>query len=331
MKGFHITPLYFLVLQFMYSSILLPQNHFQTVWASPYLPMNIYVTGGLLAGGGSLGVGDEIGVFDGSVCVGAVLLTGPINPYVSIIASTDDPITPTIDGFVAGHTISYKFWISSTSIEFDQYIPDYTIGNGTFVSQGTVVVSFTNIFPVELTSFEATIKENEIELRWETITEVNNYGFNVERRIDEGEWNSIGFVEGNGNSNSPKHYTFVDKNPFGGSVFAFRLKQIDTDGAYEYSTEVEVELLPRKYELYQNYPNPFNPVTNIKFSLPVQIQLMIKLYNMLGEQVATIAEGTYPSGYHMVTFNANNLPSGTYIYRLESSKYVQVKKMLLLK
>jgi hypothetical protein len=186
--------------------------------------------------------------------------------------------------------------------------------------------------PVELTSFTAAYKNSAVTLNWQTKTEVNNYGFNLERRINEGEWDSIIFIEGHGNSNSPKEYSYTDKELFaGGSKFQYRLKQIDSDGSFEYSDVVEVEVVPDQFELSQNYPNPFNPSTTIRFSLPQAAQIKINLYNMLGEQVASIAEGMYESGYHKVTFNASNLPSGTYIYRLESSDFVQVKKMVLIK
>ena len=186
--------------------------------------------------------------------------------------------------------------------------------------------------PVELTSFTASYKNAAVMLSWKTETEVNNYGFNVERRINEGEWDSIVFLEGYGNSNSPKEYSYSDKELFaGGSKFQYRLKQVDNDGSFEYSDVVEVEVLPTQFELSQNYPNPFNPSTTIRFSLPEATQVKINLFNMLGEQVATLAEGMYESGYHKVTFNASNLPSGTYIYRLESSDFVQVKKMVLIK
>lgn len=199
--------------------------------------------------------------------------------------------------------------------------------------------------PVELTSFTSKLLNDRIQLNWVTKTEVNNYGFNVERRINEGEWNSIGFVEGHGNSNSPKAYSYSDKDLFaGGSNFQYRLKQIDTDGQFEYSDIVEVEIIPNQFELSQNYPNPFNPTTTIRFSLPEATQIKLNLYNMLGELVKTIAEGTYETGNHKVTFNASNLPSGAYIYRIESSdpsagsrngqagqSFVQVKKMILLR
>ena len=193
--------------------------------------------------------------------------------------------------------------------------------------------NITNVpLPVELTSFTSKLLNDKIQLNWVTKTEVNNYGFNVERRINEGEWNSIGFVEGHGNSNSPKEYSYSDKDLFaGGSKFQYRLKQVDTDGSFEYSDVVEVEVVPNQYELSQNYPNPFNPSTTIRFSLPQASQIKINIYNMIGEQVATIADGMYEAGYHKVTFNASNLPSGAYIYRIESSDFVQVKKMILLR
>ncbi len=113
---------------------------------------------------------------------------------------------------------------------------------GTYTGIGTLC---NGPLPVELTLFTATMVKNEINLFWKTETEVNNYGFNVERRINEGEWNNIGFVEGHGNSNSPKEYSYSDKDLFaGGSKFQYRLKQVDTDGSFEYSDVVEVEVVP---------------------------------------------------------------------------------------
>lgn len=186
--------------------------------------------------------------------------------------------------------------------------------------------------PVELTTFTSKYLNYKIQLNWVTKTEVNNYGFNVERRINDGEWNRIGFVEGHGNSNSPKDYSYIDKDLFaGGSKFQYRLKQVDTDGTFEYSDVVEVEVMPTQYELSQNYPNPFNPSTTIRFSLPQASQIKIELYNVIGEQVATLADGMYESGYHKIDFNAGSLPSGTYIYRLISESFVQTKKMMILK
>jgi hypothetical protein len=186
--------------------------------------------------------------------------------------------------------------------------------------------------PVELVSFTAVYQNSEIVLNWKTETEVNNYGFNIERRINKGDWDSIAFIEGSGNSNSPKNYSYCDQDLFaGGSNFQYRLKQVDNDGTFEYSYVVEVDIIPTQYELSQNYPNPFNPSTTIRFSLPKATQLKINLYNMLGEKIETIVEGLYEAGFYKVLYNAHNLPSGAYIYRIESSEFVQVKKLMLLK
>ncbi|KAA0247010.1 MAG: T9SS C-terminal target domain-containing protein [Ignavibacteriae bacterium] len=202
--------------------------------------------------------------------------------------------------------------------------------------------SFDGVLPVELTSFTSKLLNDKIQLNWVTKTEVNNYGFNVERRINEGEWNTIGFVEGNRTTTESKEYSFSDKDIYaGGSKFQYRLKQIDFDGSFEYSDVVEVGVVANQFELSQNYPNPFNPSTTIRFSLPKDTQLKINIYNMLGELVKTLAEGTYQAGYHKVTFsalggstsngNVSLLPSGVYIYRIESNEFVQVKKMILMK
>jgi hypothetical protein len=114
-------------------------------------------------------------------------------------------------------------------------------------------------------------------------------------------------------------------------VLFYRLKQIDFDGSFEYSDVVEVELIPLQFELAQNYPNPFNPSTTINFSLPTETRLKISIYNLLGELVEVLGEGNYEAGYHKVLFNAFHLSSGIYIYRLESSEFVQTKKLMILK
>jgi len=205
---------------------------------------------------------------------------------------------------------------------------NYTIGNWVNLNETPL--------PVELSSFTGkVVEETKVELNWETKTEVNNYGFDIQRRTDtddpENGWISLGFIEGNGNSNSPKKYNFRDTNPLGGSKFFYRLKQIDTDGQYELSDEVEIDLLPAKYELYQNYPNPFNPNTNIKFALPEDAKVSIRIYSMLGELVTELINQVYEAGYHKVEFNANRYASGVYIYSLETKNFTDIKKMVLLK
>ena len=185
--------------------------------------------------------------------------------------------------------------------------------------------------PVELSLFTADLLFDKVKLSWKTETEVNNYGFEIERSTSANDWNKIGFIEGYGNSNSPKSYSFVDNNLIGGSKFKYRLKQIDNDGQFEYSKVVEVEVLPTTFALYQNYPNPFNPVTTIRYQLPKESKVVIKIYDMLGSEVMELLNEQKELGIYEVDFNASNLSSGIYLYKLQAGDFVESKKMILLK
>lgn len=185
--------------------------------------------------------------------------------------------------------------------------------------------------PVELNSFTASSTGNKVELKWNTATEVNNSGFDVERKSDNSAWKKVGYIKGSGNSNTVKEYSFKD-SPVGDINFQYRLKQIDFNGKITYSDLVSVKIeIPLQYSLEQNYPNPFNPTTNIRFELPEASHVSIKVYNMLGQEVITVLNENMPAGYQNVTFDASKIASGTYIYRMEAGKYSQVKKMTLLK
>jgi hypothetical protein len=141
----------------------------------------------------------------------------------------------------------------------------------------------------------------------------------------------IGFIEGSGNSNSLKEYSFVDDKLFGGSKFTYRLKQIDNDGTFSYSDEINVEVVPDKFELSQNYPNPFNPSTRIKYQLSSISQVTLKVYDVLGNEVATLVNEEKPAGSYEVDFDASQLSSGIYFYKLQAGSFFETKKMLLLK
>ena len=185
--------------------------------------------------------------------------------------------------------------------------------------------------PVELKSFVANVKNTVVELNWQTVTEINNYCFDIERSVSPGVWLKIGQVKGQGNSNSPKSYLFTDDKLLGGSKFQYRLKQIDNDGKYEYSSVVEVKIIPTEYALYQNYPNPFNPTTTIRYQLPKESEVVIKIYNILGSEVMELLNKQKEPGIYEVEFNAKAFSSGTYIYRIIADSYMQTKKMILLK
>ena len=144
-------------------------------------------------------------------------------------------------------------------------------------------------------------------------------------------WARIGFIEGHGNSNSPKEYIFIDDKVTSG-IYAYRLKQIDNDGTFEYSKIIEIDVdAPLEFELSQNYPNPFNPSTTIKFSLPVTSNVKLSVFNILGEEVQRLVNETKEAGIYTINFNAMQLNSGIYFYKLETRNFIQVKKMSLIK
>lgn len=189
--------------------------------------------------------------------------------------------------------------------------------------------------PVELTSFSAVIISNAVHLNWETATEVNNYGFEVQKlqsELSSAEWESLGFIEGYGNSNSPKQYSFVDNAINGAQKFSYRLKQIDNDGAFEYSKIIEVDVTaPIEFSLSQNYPNPFNPSTTIKYSIPAKQFVSLKVFNILGKEVAQLVNSEQAEGFYNVTFDASGLSSGVYFYKLQTGSFTATHKMLLIK
>ena len=200
-------------------------------------------------------------------------------------------------------------------------------------SDGTVV-------PVELTSFTANLNGNVINLNWTTATETNNKGFEIQRKINNERWETIGFKTGKGTSTNMSAYTFSDNiGSLSPGSLVYRLKQIDLDGSFKYSNEVEVQKVSIvKYNLSQNYPNPFNPSTIIKYSIEKSGLVTLKIYNILGKEIASLVNEVKPAGNYEVIFNANNLPagrqglsSGVYFYKLQSGSCSITKKFILMK
>jgi len=190
--------------------------------------------------------------------------------------------------------------------------------------------------PVELTSFTVSVNQNNVKLLWETATEINNSGFNIERKSANSEYTTVGFVPGFGTTTEPKSYTFKDNNLRTGT-YTYRLKQIDFDGTFEYSSEATVEVTaPAEFSLDQNYPNPFNPSTKITFSLAVNSKVSLKVFDVLGQEVASLVNQDLTAGVHNFDFNAIGFNSGVYFYRIEANgidgtNFTNVKKMILLK
>ena len=197
--------------------------------------------------------------------------------------------------------------------------------------------------PVQLVSFNASQNTAGagVLLRWSTLSEVNNYGFEVQRgALSSGDFVTVSgaVIPGHGTTTVPRDYSYADGSAPAGTWY-YRLKQIDLDGAVHYSDPAKVDVkpvgtaqdVPAVYSLGQNFPNPFNPETTIRYSLPSRSYVHLAVYNALGERVAVLADGEQESGLHEVRFDGSALASGVYFYRLQSAGFVQTKKLSLLK
>ena len=239
----------------------------------------------------------------------------------------------------SGNSIALLLNFITEGLDSGDYSMDLVINNNDPLNPEIIIpvsMSITSIVPVEFSSFTAENNNDEVVLRWQTVTETNNSGFEIERSMkteagSQSNWSSINFVKGNGTSSEKSDYIFQDKiNKTG--FYIYRLKQINFDGSYSYSSEIEVEVVsPKEFALYQNYPNPFNPSTTIKFALPEKCSIELAVYNSLGEKVADIFSGELGEGYHEIEFRATMLSSGIYFYRLETGDFVSVKKMIIIK
>ena len=269
----------------------------------------------------------------------AISLSAGVFPYTSV-----NPVTADSNVFVGAVT-----QIAINSLIYDQ-LDDANLGLVTHTND--------NALPVELTSFTGTARGRQIELKWSTATEVNNYGFEVERKplpnpplLGEGinrgvslpsppltgegikGWGRIGFVQGNGTTSRPQSYLYRDEVEAAGK-FKYRLKQIDHDGKFEYSVAVEVTstLAPADYGLSQNYPNPFNPSTKIRFALEKSEFAEVKVFDTIGREVQILFSGFAYSGVlQELSFSPEKPAAGAYFYTLSTNNRHEIKKMLLLK
>jgi photosystem II stability/assembly factor-like uncharacterized protein len=191
-----------------------------------------------------------------------------------------------------------------------------------------------SIVPVELSLFSASVNNNNIFLSWSIETELNNRGFEVERKVStSNDWTSLGFIEGRGTSSEPKTYVYQDFNVNSGISYNYRIRQTDYDGSVTVYNLAETVTFgtPINFELAQNYPNPFNPSTTITFSIPQKSDVSVKIYDILGNEVTTLVNETREAGRYNVNFNASKYSSGVYFYSIKAGNFIETKKMNLLK
>jgi hypothetical protein len=291
---------------------------------------NCYSAGAVASGGGGI-----IGDFQ-------ALFATMTNCFWDIEASVQ--ATGSSDGSSVTGAVGESTTLMKTQSTFTEALWNDSIWNiDEAINNGYPYLAWQNIsgtpLPVELSSFTSAANKNGIILHWSTATEVNNYGFDVEREAvnstssTENNWVKIGFVAGKGTSNSSKAYSFADLNISSGR-YAYRLKQIDNNGTFIYSQSVEqeVNLAPAVIGLNQNYPNPFNPSTRISFAVAATEKARLVVYNMLGQPVVTLFDGiAIGQQAYRLSFDASKFASGVYFYKLVTPTRTDVRRMQLLK
>ena len=260
--------------------------------------------------------------------------------YSTFIGGSDDDQGESIaidtsgNAYIAGYTLSANYPTTPGAFQT-------TFGGGNYDAFVTKLNIPDESLPVELSSFMSNVQERNILLNWLTQTEKNSNKFIVERKINITNWEPVGSVFASGTSNSPKQYSFADKN-LQAAKYQYRLKMIDNDGAFEYSKVIETEIsLPMNFELCQNFPNPFNPSTWINYNLPFDSKVTVEIYNITGERIAQLVNEEQQAGYYSINFSSSSvsstLSSGIYLYRIiatnkiNGNDFVSIKKMIILK
>jgi photosystem II stability/assembly factor-like uncharacterized protein len=248
------------------------------------------------------------------------------NQDSAYVVGTPEQVYKTIDG---GNTWTEDI-VSNYNVAF--YKVKFTSNNMGVIcgSQGTILIK-RDYVPVELTNFSALVNGASVSLKWQTASEINNKGFNIERKSDKSGWQEIGFVTGNGTSTRQHLYSFNDERLSEGT-YNYRLKQIDFDGSFKYSNVVTAEIsTPENFRLEQNYPNPFNPSTIVSYYVPVQSFVTLKVYNIAGEEVASLINGLQTKGHHTIIFDGKDFASGVYLVKMSAGNFSSIIKAVLLK
>lgn len=242
-------------------------------------------------------------------------------------------INPALSGSEPAEDVLVNSGADASDIENIQFLQNQFSGDMEVDGVRVATTWSAAPLPVELSEFSGNFSGGKVLLHWVTETEINNYGFEIERSIpgENSRWKNIGFVRGKGNSNTPTIYNFTDNFSSPGS-YIYRLRQIDNDGKIKYSGKARI-IIPGagKLVLKQNYPNPFNPVTTIGFTVPVRGEVSIDIFDPLGRLVRSLPKSVKEAGTYEVKFNAAGLNSGIYFYRVKSGGRAEVMKMILIK
>lgn len=277
---------------------------------------------------------DEIGIFSSdSICTACFVWDTHSTELNIFYVWGDNAGTPEKDGMLEGEMLTFRIWDASTNTEYNTLV-ELIYGDFVFSKNNSLMIAemhTTDVIPVELCSFTATARNQQVWLTWTTASETNNYGFAVERYGWQDDWVDLGFVPGHGTTNTLQHYSFIDENPSDGHN-TYRLRQMDADGSCTYSALLTIMInRPSIFNLLQNYPNPVNSKTKIGYTLAEQAEITLSLFDIKGNFIRIVARGSHQRGAYEETVDLSALPTGVYIYRLENQKQTAVKKLILAK
>jgi hypothetical protein len=278
-----------------------------------------YLVDAIAVGGNNIIIGGNFSTINGQTRVALALLdaaTGALNSWSPCINNNNSGNVYSIA--VSPQVIAAGGWYAASS-----YFPQINLS---IINDPDIVL------PVEITTFSAKQSGGKVILDWVTATELNNSGFEIERKSGTGTWVTLGTVAGHGNSAILNKYSYTDNNPTEGQTFSYRLKQMDNNGSFRYSNTIMVSLdLPVEFRLLQNSPNPFNPSTIINYAVPADGNVKLSVYNIKGELIRTVVNGFRKAGYYSAAFDGTGLSSGIYFYKIDAGKYSQTRKMILIK
>jgi len=288
----------------------------------------------------------EASEYDGNIAAIAVMNTDS-EPYKEILAfdskikifDSNNASLKWQSGYFGMTTIPWVSNVRATDVDNDNLTDIiFSTDNGIFHYE-TTIPSVDETLPVELTTFEASLRNNTAQLTWQTATETNNYGFYVERKLPtESDWGNLSFIQGKGTVTSPQFYRYSDdisRLKYQSQTISYRLKQVDMDGSFEYSHKIMVDFKPQEFRLSQNYPNPFNPTTQIEYELPEDSKVILKIYNMRGQEIRTLVNEQQSGGFKSVTWDARDsrgykVSSGIYFYAIQMGDKRFSRKMVLI-
>ena len=187
------------------------------------------------------------------------------------------------------------------------------------------------LLPVELIRFDATTTNEHVDLVWETASESNNAGFEVQHSWGE-HYYTVAFIPGGGTKQGRTQYGYQFGNLAPGK-HSFRLKQIDFDGTSTYTHTVDAYVsLKDPFHMGAAYPNPFNPVTQFTLTVAREQFVRVEVYNVLGARVAVLyADKLNPQEIHVFTLEADHLPSGIYLIQALGEHFKVTRRAMLLK